>query len=265
MGSREIKHCETCGNEIRKEPNRNWNEYAKKKYCSRKCAASSKRKQVAVACANCGIDFTRAPSQILKSGNVFCSVSCKSKYAEIEKVCQGCGNPFIPDAKNKGALYCSWDCFKESRWENVECFECGKVFSKRLSEIKKTLLSKGKHMCSRSCRNTYTSKLLGGDGYWEEGCKRPSKVKKYGKGWPAAKRYALERDEYTCQCCGSVEQLEVHHWEPYSISFDNSPENLVTLCKECHIDKHKEYRREGFYEDVERDRVWAEIQDNATR
>ena len=106
-------------------------------------------------------------------------------------------------------------------------------------------------MCSRACRNANTSKLLGGNGIWTEGGKH-GPARSRGKKWRYAKAAALQRDEYTCQQCEATENLEVHHWEPYFISFDNSLENLVTLCRSCHQDKHEEYRREGFYADLHR-------------
>ena len=95
-------------------------------------------------------------------------------------------------------------------------------------------------MCSRVCRNANTSKLLGGNGIWTEGGKH-GPARSRGKKWRYAKAAALQRDEYTCQQCEATENLEVHHWEPYFISFDNSLENLVTLCRSCHQDKHEEY------------------------
>jgi len=34
-----IRHCETCGKEIEKTPNRAWADYARLRYCSRPCFA----------------------------------------------------------------------------------------------------------------------------------------------------------------------------------------------------------------------------------
>jgi hypothetical protein len=163
-------------------------------------------------------------------------------------ICEGCGTSFPRRVINPKTRYCSFDCFKASRWREVACAECGASFKKRLSEIKR---STGKHMCSRACRNAATSKLLGGDGTWQAGGKHGA-ARKRGKEWRAAKAFALDRDGYACQQCEATENLEVHHWEPYFVSFDNHPDNLVTLCRGCHQEKHAEYRREGFYADLHR-------------
>ena len=81
--------------------------------------------------------------------------------------------------------------------------------------------------------------------------KNPSEHKKYGKDWRTQRNIRLEVDNYQCQQCGDINNLEVHHWTPYRFSYDNSLDNLVTVCHECHVDKHKEYIREGWIQEAE--------------
>jgi 5-methylcytosine-specific restriction endonuclease McrA len=50
----------------------------------------------------------------------------------------------------------------------------------------------------------------------------------------ANKKLAAERDGYKCRLCGVMDNLEAHHAIPYRRSLDNSVDNLVTLCHECH-------------------------------
>ena len=202
-----------------------------------------------VICLNCEKKFTRSPSQI--RGKIFCSRECRKQHSRPIVNCVGCGNGFVRSPQSPKNQYCSWECFKTSRWEIVTCEECGTEFQKRVSEIKKSDENGHKHMCSRDCRNKATSKLLGGTGDWVAGGKY-GLARNRGKDWRRAKAAALRRDNFTCQQCESLNDLEVHHWEPYAISFDNSLENLVTLCRSCHQEKHAEYRREGFYEDLHR-------------
>ena len=73
----------------------------------------------------------------------------------------------------------------------------------------------------------------------------------YGKDWRVQRTSCLQRDNFTCQQCGSNKQLEVHHWNPYRFCYDNSLDNLVVFCSKCHIDKHLEYKREGFIQEKE--------------
>lgn len=201
-----------------------------------------------VICANCGSTLTRPPSHI-RGRLSFCNRKCRKAHHRYLLTCCGCGASFPRDPSNPKVKYCSWDCFKASRWANVHCAECGRVFAKRACEIAKANAVGHKHMCSRACRNVSTSKLLGGIGAWVS-CGKHGPARSRGKDWRHAKAAALKRDGRTCQQCGDTSNLELHHWEPYFISFDNSLENLVTLCRSCHQDKHKEYRREGFYADL---------------
>ncbi len=66
---------------------------------------------------------------------------------------------------------------------------------------------------------------------------------------------AIKRDNYTCQCCGGKQSrakgkefyVEVHHkentlnWEMIYAAIRKylfcDPDDLVTLCKECHNDE----------------------------
>lgn len=202
-----------------------------------------------IACANCATILTRWPSHVRPLS--FCDRECRKAYHRKPLTCRGCGELFPRVPSYPGKQYCSWECFKASRWTDVVCAECGVPFKKRVSEIHKAEEAGHRHMCSRSCRNTSTSKLLGGDGTWVAGG-RHGAARSRGKEWRYAKAAALARDGYSCQQCDTTENLEVHHWEPYFISFDNSLDNLVTLCRPCHQDKHEEYRREGFYADLHR-------------
>ena len=59
---------------------------------------------------------------------------------------------------------------------------------------------------------------------------------------------ALERDDYTCQRCGSQEDLHVHHKDGNGVtspreSRNNTIDNLLTLCRGCHTRVHVEERR----------------------
>ena len=61
---------------------------------------------------------------------------------------------------------------------------------------------------------------------------------------PAIKRQVLERDNYTCQICGSKDNLHIHHRDGKSYvkvhrDANNNPENLITLCATCHSRYHR--------------------------
>lgn len=57
--------------------------------------------------------------------------------------------------------------------------------------------------------------------------------------WQEVRKLVLERDNHTCQECGSQSSLHVHHltYEHHGDEL-NHPEDLVVLCKTCHADAH---------------------------
>jgi 5-methylcytosine-specific restriction endonuclease McrA len=48
----------------------------------------------------------------------------------------------------------------------------------------------------------------------------------------------LRRDGWRCQCCGSMRNLQVHHMQSRSLLGDDTEENLITLCDQCHTRAH---------------------------
>lgn len=70
------------------------------------------------------------------------------------------------------------------------------------------------------------------------------------KEWAKTRSYVLMRDKYKCQRCGKPAQ-EVHHkkhltpdniWDPWIAL---NPDNLVSLCKDCHFAQHEEDKAAG--------------------
>jgi 5-methylcytosine-specific restriction endonuclease McrA len=41
-----------------------------------------------------------------------------------------------------------------------------------------------------------------------------------------------------CAICGNKNNLNIHHLKPKNMGGNNNPENLITLCKSCHLFMH---------------------------
>jgi hypothetical protein len=52
------------------------------------------------------------------------------------------------------------------------------------------------------------------------------------------RQQVLQRDGWRCQCCGARSNLEVHHKVFRSQGGQDSEENLITVCAECHAFGH---------------------------
>lgn len=62
--------------------------------------------------------------------------------------------------------------------------------------------------------------------------------------WPTFRHEALERDGHRCTQCGSTTDLEIHHITPVAAGGTNAPDNLTTLCHDCHAAIHAAEWRE---------------------
>ena len=57
--------------------------------------------------------------------------------------------------------------------------------------------------------------------------------------YESLRQQILRRDDWRCQSCGAMTNLEVHHREFRSHSGADSEENLITLCVDCHRRAHE--------------------------
>jgi len=91
---------------------------------------------------------------------------------------------------------------------------------------------------------------------WENMAREFSKSFYRSKEWKAVRQYVLMRDKYLCCKCGKPAN-EVHHKIVLNESNINNkdvilnPNNLISLCKECHFDTHKIDKATGIRKHLE--------------
>lgn len=64
--------------------------------------------------------------------------------------------------------------------------------------------------------------------------------------WAKKRKTILERDNHTCQLCGSKEHLHIHHtiYKKGNKAWEYSNSVLITLCEECHKKVHSDMHHE---------------------
>lgn len=219
--------CPKCGKEFK-------NKHGMHTHYSQVHEGSLAKEQV--SCNKCGKKFEKRSYRINKQN--FCSQKCfNNQDKKIKRECdyEECDNIYqaykyrLEKGKDK---CCSFECRnKNSRdGEYFECKTCGEEFYRRPSSVKRSPCK----YCSRECKGIDQS---GKNHYaWKD---NQDHVTTYYGGWEKRRDKRLEKDNYTCQECGSEKNLHVHHIVPYKNFEDpfkaNKQSNLVTLCEKCHL------------------------------
>jgi len=56
----------------------------------------------------------------------------------------------------------------------------------------------------------------------------------------------LERDNWRCQICGCLKNLDIHHLKRRSALGEDLETNLITVCRECHEILHGSAQEKTF-------------------
>jgi hypothetical protein len=212
----------------------------------RPCYQRLRRETVTLECAQCKTPFQRVRYQhdrAVKRGNTdtYCSRTCSNAHHAVKHapICQWCGNG-MPG--NRGRKYCSPACQKAARplraMPERGCHCCGLVFQPKTTR---------QQFCSNQCADTMHAARMRGAGnpHYKTGTS-------YAKWFTEMRPLILERDRHQCVVCKVAEVLRPITWRGQTVQrsnlvihhinedvTDNTPQNLVALCKTCHARHHK--------------------------
>jgi endogenous inhibitor of DNA gyrase (YacG/DUF329 family) len=207
-----------------------------------------------VDCTICGKSHYRTPTR-LKVNRYYCSAKCRIVGASLYpnkprkgKVlyCPRCGKGYyVSKTFIKTRKYCSYDCANKSASRSVEltCKYCKSKYTTTRGQVK----NRGSKYCSRKCKDLNARLTFGENHYMWKGGGKSKRIRKGAK-WKEWRTAVFERDDYTCQKCGDKSgkgnqvELHPHHVKQFAyypdLRFDI--DNGLTLCKDCHIQLHKE-------------------------
>ena len=263
--------CEQCGKSMHKAPSQL--KSVKHTFCCRTCQnkfqAHERSKKYSndlnVTCPYCDKKFHKKLSHS-KCKQHFCSMDCRLKYREsqrVTRVCEVCGKKFTVIKSQADAKYCSVEChniYQRRFYKTVKCAHCGKEI--QITKTKQSSSKTGLFFCSNKCVGKYFSGKNSPTYKGTLGVHRILRV--YFESKQRERVYI--RDKGICQICGKRAH-HVHHKYPLYKMIENfcdkHPDiditkncyyvakliineikefkdlnNLVSLCKSCHSKQH---------------------------
>ncbi|EHQ35363.1 HNH endonuclease [Methanoplanus limicola] len=142
--------------------------------------------------------------------------------------CHNCGKEIPENMKWKdhaGHTYCS----KECKWEGIYTWDCSRKGERpRVPGSWDWVINqvfKRDNYCCRLCGKTHK------DLYWEKNSESvaPERIKNILKCNPSVFHYLFE----------------FHHNLPIAIGGNSLPENVITLCHDCHVLVHSSLRKKS--------------------
>jgi len=134
---------------------------------------------------------------------------CRKCNAEFRKSTIKEGEKFLVSGKNKSKV----------RAVDHSCKECGK----------KRLVRKGYHVKSDLCKDCYI-KIF------------ERKYALYKDGIGIYRKVGMKKNDGKCLFCGEHNKIEIHHAD--CNRRNNLEENLIPLCKACHVRVHQKLKLE---------------------
>lgn len=122
----------------------------------------------------------------------------------------------------------------------VECDCCNKKY--KMPYIKYNAKNKEGKIYCKDCKGI----LYSGERHYNWNPLLSDKDRIYKRDYPEYKKFVqivLARDNYTCQFCNKIKDVEVHHLNGYNwfVEGRTNERNGITLCKNCHSNFHLEY------------------------
>lgn len=253
------RFCRDCGDLLVRRSHEIPSRFAKRKSCgctgkAEKIRAIKRSPRREKPCAVCGELFSQREHEIPRrfAARMTCSEACRYELTgramrapdDGGKECVVCGSRYSRNDGESTPAYrkrktcgpaCKAIAIAATRRESAlakiapkPCPVCGTLFFLREGEEPHQFTIRV--TCSLECSYAYRGAEFKGR----------ERVSPYPKRWIRYREEIRQRDNHTCQLCGSpppdYRSLPVHH-----INYDKhdlSPSNLITLCHSCHARTH---------------------------
>lgn len=175
---------------------------------------------------------------------------------DVDLICQCCGATFqVNKAREKDSKFCSIACkakFQQKEKVRLTCKACGVEFERYPCEVGKSE-QRGHDgaFCSKKCYGDAFGKRQVGEAnpHWKGGVTPENKRVRDSKQMLEWRIAVFQRDDYRCQHCGDrnakgsgkTVRLHAHHIKGFAERPDLRFEvdNGLTLCEPCHYAVHR--------------------------
>lgn len=129
---------------------------------------------------------------------------------------------------NKDKLYDLYINQNKTQNEIADIFNCAqRVIHSRLRKY---------NIRIRPLSEIITKWLIGEKSpHWKGGITSINHKRLTNSKWKKIATEQRKRDNYICQQCGKYPVYDVHHIIPWRISHNDDEDNLITLCRNCHV------------------------------
>jgi len=183
------------------------------------------RRQIKHICKVCSKVFYVKKSRV----GIFCSRACRAEYLKTLTPWNK-GKPWSLEVKMKlRKKHANSSGQKHPLWQKGHSEETKKLISSIIKNKWQNIDFKNKTLEGCKKRDFKGSN----NPNWKGGIEPY-----YGEDWYEQRQRALERDNHTCQICGVPEngiEHDVHHLIPFRLNHSNALDNLITLCRSCHM------------------------------
>ena len=244
--------CKKCG--LIKDENDFYKKKTNKNGYESICKDCKNHKYTHICCI-CGEEYENG----IKNSK-YCSKKCYGKSIsgennvnykpKIECKCDYCGeNIELKQSRydEYNHHFCNESCFHNWHGENMKG-ENNYWYGKHLTEETKKKLSEANKGKYKGENNYFYGKHFCGENNPRWNPNKTDEEREIGRNYPEYyewRKQVYERDNYTCQCCGSKKsgKFNAHHIYGYSEHKELRTDinNGITLCEECHKDYHKQY------------------------
>lgn len=196
-------------------------------------------------CSQCQLNFT---VPLANKKQITCSVACANsrKRAGTYVVCPVCEKPSYRSASRLNTYnnYCSKSCWYSVMQPNAKQIQAlhdnrlkrnykDPVARKNMSTALKKAWAEGRLKARRGEDNNF----------WKGGIATLQNTLRQTPEYKQWRKSVYERDNYTCQHCGTNKDLHAHHIKTFSqypdLRYDL--DNGITVCRPCHGEIHGRY------------------------